>query len=71
MIVIEGKRVSPLESDGVMLFFVYSTAAAEPPPYRNHLHNPLLRVTIYVVKNASRPKPVIFSPDQDGKRFAF
>ena len=27
-------------------------------------------VVIYVVKNASRPKPVIFSPAQDGKRFS-
>ena len=32
---------------------------------------PALCVAIYVVKNASRPKPVIFSPAQDGKRFAF
>ena len=32
---------------------------------------PALSVVIYVVKNASRPKPVTFSPAQDGKRFAF
>ena len=32
---------------------------------------PALPVVIYVVKNASRPKPVTFSPAQDGKRFAF
>ena len=32
---------------------------------------PALSVVIYVVKNASRPKPVTFSPVQDGKRFAF
>ena len=32
---------------------------------------PALSVVIYVVKNASRPKPVTFSPAQDGKHFAF
>ena len=32
---------------------------------------PALSVVIYVVKNASRLKPVTFSPAQDGKRFAF
>ena len=32
---------------------------------------PALSVVIYVVKIASRPKPVTFSPAQDGKRFAF
>jgi len=32
---------------------------------------PALSVVIYVVKNASRPKPVTFSPAQDGKRFSF
>ena len=32
---------------------------------------PALPVVIYVVKNASRPKPVTFSPAQGGKRFAF
>ena len=34
-------------------------------------HVPAPSVVIYVVKSASRPKPVIFSPAQDGKRFAF
>ena len=32
---------------------------------------PALSVVIYVVKNASRPKPVTFSPAQDGKHFTF
>lgn len=32
---------------------------------------PALSVVIYVVKNASRPKPVTFLPAQDGKRFVF
>ena len=32
---------------------------------------PALSVVIYVVKNASRPKPVTFSPAKDGKHFAF
>ena len=36
-IVIEEKRVSPLENEGVMLFFVYSVAIAEPPPMQKQL----------------------------------
>ena len=36
-IVIEEKRVSPLENEGVILFFVYSAAVAEPPPSQKQL----------------------------------